>query len=72
MLKAMVDADGKILLVPLSNVFRLKRVKHGAHLTIAVPGEVMDGIVEGRYVGGLVLADRKEFVAIKRKIEDGS
>lgn len=68
-LKAIGERNGSIQLAPLSNIINMKKVKAGTQITIGVGGDVIFGIMEGKYVGGLILADKAQFDAIKEEME---
>jgi hypothetical protein len=68
-LKVMGERSGKIQLAPLSNIGNMKAVKQGTQLTIGVAGNVISGLMLGEYVGGLILADKVEFEAVKAELE---
>ena len=63
-LKAMT----KIQLAPLGNITNMKKVKAGTQVTIGVGGDVIFGLMNDAYVGGLILADKKEFDEIREKM----
>jgi hypothetical protein len=68
-LKRMAERSLKLQLAPLGNIGNMKATKKGTQLTIGVAGNVISGIMAGEFVGGLVLADRAEFEALKREME---
>jgi hypothetical protein len=69
-LKRMGENNGKIQLAPLTNIVNLKKVKAGTQITIGVAGDVVSAIgIEGRFVGGLILADKEEFNRTKAAME---
>lgn len=60
-----------IRLAPLSNVTNLKKVRAGTQVTIGVEGDVVAAIgIEGKYVGGLILADKEQFNALVKEMEN--
>jgi hypothetical protein len=68
--KAMADADLGIQIAPLENITDLRKVRAGTKVTIGVPGDVVAAIgIERRYVGGLLLIDREQYAATKKKME---
>lgn len=68
--KRMVDTDDpKIELSPLgANLLNLKKVKHGTEVTIGVSGDRVGSIYNGKYVGGLILADKQRFEEVKSEM----
>jgi antitoxin (DNA-binding transcriptional repressor) of toxin-antitoxin stability system len=68
-LKAMSLANKDIRLAPLSNILRIQRVKAGTQVTIGFEGDVVAGLANGRFVGGLILADAREYEETRRGIE---
>jgi hypothetical protein len=65
-LKEMGTRDMKIGLSPLDNIVNLKKVKHGTEVTIGVAGNLVAALgIEHKFVGGLILADKEEFNAVK-------
>ena len=60
-MKAMAEANQDIL--------RMQKTKAGTQITIGVPGGVLTAIYAGRFVGGLILADKQQFEEMKRKLE---
>ena len=69
-LKRMVDTDDpKIELASLgTNLLNLKKVKHGTEVTIGVSGDRVGSIYNGKYVGGLILADKERFEEVKAEM----
>jgi hypothetical protein len=68
-LKAMSRANGKIQLAPLANIISVRKVKAGTQVTIGVAGDLVADFARGRFVGGLVLADREEFELTAKEID---
>lgn len=68
-LKRMGSRSGKVQLAPLGNIISAKMVKAGTQVTIGVGGNIIHGIMNGEYVGGLILADKAEFEATKSEME---
>lgn len=68
--KRMVDTDDpKIELAPLgANLLNLKKVKHGTEVTMGVSGDRVGSIYTGKYVGGLILADKQRFEEVKAEM----
>jgi len=70
-MKAMSAANKDIRLAPLSNVTKLQKTKAGTLITIGAEGDLVAAIgVEGRFVGGLILADKAQFDETKRALEE--
>lgn len=68
--KAMALENQDIRMVPLSNVTDLRKVKAGTNVTIGVQGDLVAAIgLEGRFVGGLLLADRAQFIATEARLK---
>ena len=38
-------------------------------MTIGIGGDVVGSILNNKFVGGLILADRKEFEAVRKELE---
>ncbi|MDD5304014.1 MAG: hypothetical protein PHS14_13015 [Elusimicrobia bacterium] len=68
-LKVMGERNLDIRLAPLSNILRMQKTKHGTQVTIGVGGDVLQPIYAGRFVGGLILADKDQFEETKRELE---
>lgn len=69
-LDAMAAANKDIRLAPLGNIVNLRKVKAGTQVTIGVEGDLVAAIgIHGRFVGGLILADKAEFDATKAELE---
>lgn len=72
-MKRMGERSGKIQLAPLSNITNLQKVKAGTKITIGVEGDVVADIgLHGKFVGGLILADKEEFRATEREMQSVS
>ena len=66
----MVGTDDKaITMAPLGNVTHLKKVRAGTNVTIGVAGDAIGAIYQGKYVGGLILCDKKRFDEVKAEME---
>lgn len=66
MKKMAEDNDPGLSLAPLEqNFLSLQKTKHGAIVTIGIPYEVMIGISQDRYCGGLLLVDKERFDAVE-------
>lgn len=67
-LKKMGERGKNIQMAPLGNITNMQKVKAGTQITIGFAGDVITGITFGRFVGGLILADKEEFDAIKSEL----
>ena len=67
-LKVMSERDMDIRLAPLENVNKLVKVRAGTNVTIGVAGDVVGSIYAGKFVGGLILADRDQFQRVKQEL----
>jgi hypothetical protein len=66
----MVETDDKaITMAALGNITELRKVKAGTNVTIGVAGDVVGSIYNGKYVGGLILCDKKRFDEVKAELE---
>lgn len=71
-LKRMGEENLDVRLAPLDNITNLRKVNAGTQITIGVAGDLVAAIgIEGKFVGGLILADKKQFEAIRLKMEAG-
>jgi hypothetical protein len=68
-MKAMGEQNKDIRLAPMANILRLQKVKAGTQITIGVEGDVVGAIANGRFVGGLILADKAQFDETKRQLQ---
>lgn len=68
-LKVMCERNLDIRLSTLDNVTQAMKTKRGSKVTIGVAGDVVTGIAMGKYCGGLLLADSKQFNEIKKELE---
>lgn len=60
-----------IFMAPLSNVHRMQVVKgDGGKVTIGVDRECINGLMDGRFCGGLLLADREAFEKVLKSMGD--
>lgn len=57
-------------LAPLGNILNMKAVKAGTQVTIGVEGNIISGLMNGEYVGGLILCDKAEFERVKQRMEE--
>lgn len=72
-LREMGKRNLDVRLAPLDNITNLKKVRAGTQVTIGVAGDVVAAIgIEGRFVGGLILADKTQFEALKAEMEKGA
>ena len=68
-LKEMSNRNMDIRMAPLDNITNLQKTRAGTQVTIGVAGYVVAAIgIEGRFVGGLILADRKQFEQVKTEL----
>lgn len=67
-LKTMSEENQDIRLAPLSNITRIDKVRAGTNVTIGVAGDVIAGLANGDFVGGLYLADRKQFAETQERL----
>lgn len=68
-LKLMGERNMDVRLAPLDNILNLKKVRAGTQVTIGVEGDVVAALgLEGKFVGGLILADKQQFDAIKAEL----
>lgn len=68
-LKAMSAENQDIRMAPLANISNLRKVKGGTLVTIGVEGDVVEAIgIEGRFVGGLILADKDQYRATEERL----
>ena len=69
-LKVMDERNLDVRLAPLDNIINLKKVRAGTQITIGVEGDVVSALgLEGKFVGGFILADKSQFDAIKSEIQ---
>jgi hypothetical protein len=61
--------DSALRLAPLDGVLNMKIVKAGTQVTIGAAGDVLHGIMTGRFIGGLLLCDVKRFDQLKAEME---
>jgi hypothetical protein len=68
--RALAAADKNIQIAPLENITSLRKVKAGTQVTIGVPGDLVKAIgLQNKYVGGLLLIDREEYLSMKAELE---
>lgn len=69
-LKVMGERNLDVRLAPLGNIVSLNKVRAGTNVTIGVPGDLVGALaVEDLFVGGLILANRKQFEEVRRELE---
>jgi hypothetical protein len=68
-LKVMCERNMDVRLSTLDNVKSARKVKGGTLLSIGVSGVIVTGITFGKFVGGLLIADREQFNAVKSELE---
>ena len=71
-LKTMSERNLDIRLAPLGNILRAQLTKKGTQITIGFPGDVVAAVMDGKFVGGLLLADRKQYNAVAKELEKSS
>jgi hypothetical protein len=60
----------KLEMAPLDNIIRINYyANRGTEITIGMPGSRILAFERGDYVGGLILADKKEFNEVKSDLE---
>lgn len=69
-LKVMCERNMDIRLSTLENVTNLRKVKRGTQITIGFYGDVVAAIANGKFVGGLLLADNEQFRAVQEELEE--
>ena len=63
--------DSTVSICPLSNILRMQRDKKGVQVTIGVGGTVtINDLINGKYVGGLLLVDKVRYRAMRIKLEE--
>jgi len=68
-LKEMGNRNMAISLAPLDNITNLRKVNAGTQVTIGVAGDVVAALgIDRKYVGGLILADREQFHALRSEM----
>ena len=68
-LKIMGERNMDVRLAPLGNITNLKKVKAGTQVTIGVEGDVVAALgLEDKFVGGLILADKAQFDAVRAEL----
>ena len=68
-LKEMGKRNLNIQMAPLGNIIKMRKLKAGTQVTIGVAGDVITRITFGEVVGGLILADKKQFDDVKGELE---
>jgi len=62
----MADENMDIQLAPLGNIISARKVSDHGEITIGVPTEVVIDMLKGKqWVGGPILADKKQFEKIE-------
>jgi hypothetical protein len=67
-MKRMALENKRIMIAPLTNVIQAQKVKAGTKITIGVMGDQVRAIACDEYVGGLILADSKQFEETKAQM----
>jgi hypothetical protein len=71
-LKTMSEENQDVRLAPLGNISYLRKVRAGTNITIGVAGDVVAAIgIHGRFVGGLILADKEQYRATEARLRRG-
>lgn len=68
-LKRMGEQNLDVRLAPLENVVRVQMTKRGTQVTIGCLGDLVAAFAQGRFTGGLILADTRQFEEVKRHLE---
>ena len=68
-LKRMSTDDKDIRMATLENVVHMRKVKAGTQVTLGVEGDVITGIMNGKFGGCFLLYDWEQFQETKKKIE---
>lgn len=69
--KRMGDTNNRAMqLAPLGNIIKATKVKAGTEITIGVGGNLITGIMNGDYIGGLIMCDKAEFDKVKAGMEE--
>ena len=69
--KALSDENSPgIKLAPLANITKARKDKLGTVVSIGCAGDLVAGIMEGRYRGGLILCDRDEYMRMEKELEE--
>lgn len=70
-MKAMSAKERDIRLAPIGNVTRVQKTKRGTLVTIGVEGDVIAGLAQGRFLGGLILCDREDWRKTEAELAEG-
>lgn len=70
-LKVMCERNLDIRLSTLDNItnMRLTHKKKDTDITIGFFGDVLNGILKGKFIGGLLLCDKEQYFKIKEELE---
>lgn len=63
------EDDQSLKLAPLNNILRAQATKAGTQVTIGVAGNICGQILNGDFVGGLILCDKTRFRELKAQME---
>jgi len=60
-----------VSITPLGNVLRVQKDKKGIQVTIGVSGVTVEELMmQDKYIGGLLLVDKKMYVEMRKKMEN--
>lgn len=68
-LKVMTDRNMDIRLSTLDNITNLELKKGNSFIRIGFSGDVVNGIANNEFVGGLLLARKEQWEEIRRELE---
>lgn len=67
----MSDGNMDIRLAPLGNIIRINIFKQNGEVTFGVPREVAQDLMDDKeFVGGFLLADKRQFEILEAHYED--
>jgi hypothetical protein len=69
--KVMSERNLDIRLAPLDNITNMKTAHKGmdTDITIGFPGNIISSVLNGKFVGGLLLCDAEQYKQIKAELE---
>jgi hypothetical protein len=68
-LKVMCERNMDVRLSTLDNVREARKIKGGSQIKIGIAGDVVTGIALGKFVGGLLIADKEQSNQVKLEME---